>query len=39
MKKAWNAYKLRWEQEEEYRRNLEEKKLVYYLLSDQTKAI
>ena len=28
MKKAWEAYKIRWESEEENRRILEEKKLV-----------
>jgi hypothetical protein len=28
MKKAWEAYKIRWEMEEESRQILEEKKLV-----------
>jgi hypothetical protein len=28
MRKAWEAYKARWDLEEDYRRNLEEKKLV-----------
>ena len=28
MQKAWDAYKIRWEREEEDRRALEEKKLV-----------
>jgi hypothetical protein len=31
MKKAWEAYKVRWEQEEEQRLILEEKKLVILL--------
>jgi hypothetical protein len=31
MKKAWDAYKVRWEQEEEQRLILEEKKLVILL--------
>ena len=31
MKKAWQAYKVRWEQEEEQRLILEEKKLVILL--------
>ena len=28
MKRSWEAYKIRWEREEERRRELEEKKLV-----------
>ena len=32
MKKAWEAYKIRWESEEENRRILEEKKLVIFWL-------
>jgi len=40
MKKAWQAYKVRWEQEEEQRLILEEKKLVILLtkkLSQETR--
>ena len=38
MKKAWQAYRERWIREEENRRNLEEKKLLFRLQLDQRRA-
>jgi hypothetical protein len=35
MKRSWEAYKIRWEREEERRRELEEKKLEFRILLDK----